>query len=172
MAAWAVCKYKQLSQAVTPGSPRALRPQAYKEDAAPDSRSLQTPHLVFLFPRAGMIDRRQPGVTGLSLGDTLEREAPVGTLCRETAPGHSLDQSRGRPAYGRQPGFQRKEAWSLTRFHPGLGVRALVGKVFQEIGSVLKNPLWRGNASAQESRQSTSAIGHLPGRFTPIPQPP
>lgn len=41
---------------------------------------------------------------------------------------------------------------------PGLGIGALVGKVFREIGSVPQTPPWRGNASSQESCRSTSAI--------------
>lgn len=41
---------------------------------------------------------------------------------------------------------------------PGLGIGALVGKVFRETGSVPQTLPWRGNASSQESRRSTSAI--------------
>lgn len=41
---------------------------------------------------------------------------------------------------------------------PGLGTGALVGKVFRETGSVPQTLPWRGNASSQESRRSTSAI--------------
>lgn len=74
-------------------------------------------------------------------------------LCGETACGHSPDQSREQPAYGRQPGFQRRGVES-TLFHN----QAWVGKVFRETGSVPQTLPWCGNALSQESRRSTSAI--------------
>lgn len=54
---------------------------------------------------------------------------------------------------------------------PGLGIGALVGKVFREIGSVPQTHPEVGMLHRKKVAQALLQSGHLPGWFLPIPQP-